>query len=269
MSRLAESNMNTNHLMFKKSVAALLLMVASVPSVLNAQHRPFKSVPPTLEIEVLDPGEDPLGNPAVKLENGLVEIPPVVLVHRYYYSGDRSFQGPLLPGGPSILVFNHPKTGERLYVPAQMMPGAPRVTYTKSGITYQYESNAILLRFGLRGNPVVKYRSGLTVPQKVAKTLRVEKVVEKIDKVKANTSRLPERIKNSSVGVVAVANDAAKVVTLPIAHISQIIPFGKSLFSGDLEAYLTEKGAVFKRDLANKRAQKRLAIDDLTIETLR
>jgi len=43
-------------------------------------------VPPTLEIEVLDPNADPLGNPAVRtIKNAagqtVVDIPPVVLVH--------------------------------------------------------------------------------------------------------------------------------------------------------------------------------------------
>ena len=126
------------------------LMVAITTVTVLAEKRPFAPVPPSLEIEVLDPGVDPDGNPAVRLRGGndgetQVDIPPVILVHRYYYSGDRSFQGPMLPGGPSILVVNHPRTGERCYIPAQMMPGAPRVTYTKNGIDYDYGEHAITL----------------------------------------------------------------------------------------------------------------------------
>jgi len=67
-----------------------------------AEHR-TTNVPPTLEIEVLDPNADPLGRPAVELVpdeygNTLVNIPPVVLVHRYYFTGERSFQAQPLPG---------------------------------------------------------------------------------------------------------------------------------------------------------------------------
>jgi len=122
-------------------------------------------VPPTLEIEVLDPNADPLGNPAVRtIKNAagqtVVDIPPVVLVHRFYYTGDRSFQGPMLPGGPSIIVIHHPRTGERLYVQTQMLPGAPRVIYTRSSIEYDYGPQAIILKFGPHGNPSVVYRQG-------------------------------------------------------------------------------------------------------------
>jgi len=120
-------------------------------------------VPPTLEIEVLDPNVDPLGNPAVIVRDlghgqSKVEIPPVVLVHRYYYTGDRSFQGPMLPGGPSIVVVHHPRTGQQCYIPLQMLPGAPRVHYTGHKIEYDYGSNGICLSFGLWGNPKVTYR---------------------------------------------------------------------------------------------------------------
>src|SRR5437016_1193792 len=84
------------------------------PRALNAVKAPHQPtpVPPTLEIEVLDPNVDPRGNPAVVTKPSCVrtchgpegrltvDIPEVVLVHRYYYTGDRTFQGPFLPGGP-------------------------------------------------------------------------------------------------------------------------------------------------------------------------
>ena len=123
----------------------------------DAKHRRAANVPPTMEIEVLDPNADPLGRPAVELNrddcgNLIVDIPPVVLVHRYYYTGDRSFQAQLLPGGPSIVVVNHPKTGARCYIDVQMMPGAPRVTYTGHAIEYDYGEHGITIHFGLFGH---------------------------------------------------------------------------------------------------------------------
>jgi hypothetical protein len=120
-------------------------------------------IPPVLEIEVLDPNVNPVGNPTpipVTRADGTVgiEIPPAVLVHRMYYTGNRTFQGPYIPGGPSVLVFNHPKTGERCYVPAQMPPGFPRVTYTGNCIRYDYGPQSVVLLFGPLGKPYVEYK---------------------------------------------------------------------------------------------------------------
>ncbi len=251
-------------------IAGSFLLIALSTLECFGQHRPFAPVPPSLEIEILDPGVDSNGTPAVVLnENGTVDIPPVVLVHRYYYSGDRSFQGPMLPGGPSILVLNHPKTGERIYVSAQMMPGAPRVTYTKKGITYQYKKHGIMLEFGITGKPKIKYRSGLSVTQKVGEVLHVEEVSQHLQKGKDKTQRLAERAKTGVVGITAIAVGGAKKITDPMTAILQSLPLGQKLFGGDLESYLAEKAAVFKRDAANKHAEKRNNLDEIWIPTNR
>lgn len=133
-------------------------------------------VPPGLEIEILDPNADPDGNPAVELVDvdgrTIVDIPPVVLVHRYYYTGERSFQGPLLRGGPTIIVVNHPKNGERLYVQTSMPPGAPRVIYKRSSIEYDFGTQGVLLWFDLCGKAKVTYRQGPKVSTVARKTAR-------------------------------------------------------------------------------------------------
>src|SRR5581483_5006406 len=121
--------------------------------VVGVQATPRAStVPPGMEIEVLDPSVDPTGNPTVTPYPTMpgrlaVDIPPTVLVHRYYYTGDRTFQAQMLPGGPMIVVVNHPKTGERLYIPVQMMPGAPRVTYTSHSIAYDFGNQTTTIKF--------------------------------------------------------------------------------------------------------------------------
>src|SRR5207302_10265435 len=136
-------------------------------------HQPTP-VPATMEIEVLDPNVDARGNPAVLTRPGpaggvLVDIPPTVLVHRYYYTGDRTFQARLLPGGPCIVVASHPRTGERLYIPVQLPPGAPRVTYTAGSIEYDYGTQAVTISFCclLHAGPKVTYRQGVPFTQKV------------------------------------------------------------------------------------------------------
>lgn len=141
-----------------------VLLTAAAGTAL-ADGRPFRpaaaAVPPTQEIEVLDPGVDPTGKPAVLLRPGpvgqLVDVPPAVLVHRYYYTGDRTFQAQMLPGGPVIVAVNHPQTLERVYVPVTLPPGAPRVTYTPHAIRYDYGPQSVALKFGPCGKPTVSY----------------------------------------------------------------------------------------------------------------
>ncbi len=191
-------------------------------------------VPPTLEIAILDPNADPLGNPAVRTRPGVggnleVDIPPVILVHRYYYTGDRSFQGPLLPGGPSIVVVNHPKTGERLYVPVQMLPGAPRVSYSHRSIEYDYGKHGITIEFcWLTGRPKVEYRNC----QSLSRTLvqAEEKVKEKVKELADRTGLSEASAKMKSVTKTATAaaadriGELGRMIAAPIAQLGRMIP---------------------------------------------
>ena len=123
---------------------------------------PAAPMPPMPEIEVLDPNVDATGKPVPIVRAGYgsfqqVDIPPAVLVHRFFYTGDRSFQAQMLPGGPVIVTVNHPKTMERVYVPVTLPPGAPRVTYRDDSIRYDYGPQSVILGFGLCGNPKVSY----------------------------------------------------------------------------------------------------------------
>jgi hypothetical protein len=201
------------------------------------KHQPAP-VPPGMEIEVLDPNVDPRGNPAVVTRPSvvmtpagpdgrvMVDIPPTVLVHRYYYTGDRTFQAGLLPGGPCVVVANHPKTGERLYVPVQLPPGAPRVTYTADAIEYDYRTQAVTISFCclLHKGPKVTYRQGVPLAQKVESAVArtgdaTRRLVnrtglpEAVDKVAAGT-------KSAVVSTVDRANDLGeRLVALPVALI--------------------------------------------------
>src|SRR3954452_17494758 len=109
-------------------VAACLLVAGpAAAGGARGDFRPASApVPATQEIEVLDPGVDPTGKPAVLLRAGpagqVVGIPPAGLVQRFYYTGDRTFQAQMLPGGPTIVAVSHPQTLERVYVPVTMPP---------------------------------------------------------------------------------------------------------------------------------------------------
>ncbi len=237
-------------------------VAAGFTSLFAAAGEPPVNVPPGLEIEVLDPGADPLGNPAVELKGGKggkmqVDIPPVILVHRYYYSGDRSFQAQMLPGGPTIVVANHPKTGERCYIPVQMTPGAPRVTYTAKKIEYDFGRRGITIAFGLFGKPTVKYRNSEKLSRQVAKVLHSDSLVEHSKNAVTRAKSFAKRTSLVTTGALVQAKEMTRVVTLPAQHIVQVLPFGKALFSGDLEKSLTQKAMEHQRQKALAKAKSR------------
>jgi hypothetical protein len=258
--------------MIPNLLIGLGLLALLTPSI-QAAGRQSRNVPPTDEIEVLDPSADPLGRPAVELHqtaNGLlVDIPPAVLVHKYYYTGDRSFQAQMLPGGPSIIVVNHPKTGERCYIDAQMLPGAPRVTYTSSCVEYDYGENGITVHFGLFGQPTIKYRSGVTWGAKMSNWVHAEQLNEKTQKVTAGCKAVASA-SHTALKVAAIdGTEAVKTATLPVQNILRMMPFGAAVFDPDRSTKWAEKVAEHQRQQEIEHAQKMAERDDVTIRTNR
>jgi hypothetical protein len=200
-------------------------------------------VPPTQEIEILDPNVDPTGKPAIIPTIGpdgiaRIDIPPSIVVHRYYYTGDRSFQGPMIPGGPSIVVANHPGNGERLYIQLQLPPGAPRVIYTRHAIEYNYGTQSVILTFGAHGNPKISYRQGvpLTDRTKVAATQATASVARLVRR-----TGLPAASRTVARGAVNVvetsadrAHDIGKAVVTPVIQAAKLIP-GINLLTSSAE----------------------------------
>ncbi len=130
-----------------------------------------------------------------------VEIPPQVHVHRYYYSGDKEFQGPILQGGPTIVVATHPRTGEPMYVELTLRPGAPRIVHRKKGITYVYPDQRVTIHFQHfpfdSSRAVVKYHSG----QGVRRTLG-EARQQMVSRTQTHFQQSPvtQSLKNSAEG---------------------------------------------------------------------
>jgi hypothetical protein len=222
---------------------------------------------------VIDPNADPLGRPAVELQRRRdgyeVDIPPVVLVHRYYYTGDRSFQAQLLPGGPSIIVVHHPKTGDRLYVDAQMMPGAPRVTYTGRWIDYDYGDHGMRLLFFGRRAPFVKYRNGKQWHRKLGEVVHAEELRACAQKAKVRTAGACQQTKTMTVGVVANVSEVTKTVFLPVLNVVRVLPVGRQLVNGKVAENLTVSAAEFKRERGIKRAEKQASLNSLSLPTVR
>lgn len=256
----------------RPAIWATLACLATGAS-LSANNHGAAPVPPTLEIAVLDPNADPLGNPAVRTRPGLaggleVDIPQTVLVHRYYYSGDRSFQAQLLPGGPCIVVVHHPKNGERLYIPVQMIPGAPRVHYTHRAIDYDYGHQGIRIEFALlTGRPRVEYRSGKTVRRVVEETSATAKATATgvIERIGLGDLGRWTASKAKSLGGAAMdrVHDAGQTVAGPLQGVGQALP-GASLLQST-----SEDAAQRLRDADVRRAAEKALPRKIDIPTIR
>jgi hypothetical protein len=235
----------------------------SVTSVLQARsHMPAGApVPPTEELQLLDPNVDPLGRPVAKVSQTVgpdgtvkVDIPPAVLVHRYYYTGDRSFQGPLLPGGPTIVVFNHPDNGERIYLEIQMPPGAPRVIYTRHAIEYNYGVQSLILTFGHHGRPKVTFRQGVSagLAAKVAREQTRQTVSRFIARTGAPEARRKagQTLRNVAGSTADRIHDVAKAAVAPIIQIAKMIPGVQMLTSPPEQSIENERDALIQRGTA-------------------
>jgi hypothetical protein len=230
------------------------------------------TVPPTQEIEILDPNVDPMGRPAVRVgigPDGLghVDIPPAVLIHRFYYTGDRSFQGPMLPGGPSIIVVNHPADGERLYLEVQMLPGAPRVIYTRHAIEYNYGVQSIILTFGAHGRPKISYRQGVSLATKaLVATAQWEQATARLVErtgAPAAARKVLQGTKNAAETGADHVHDIGKAVITPVIKIVQVIPGVRMLTSS------AENRVQHERDSLVRQAQAEVTNLEASIPTNR
>jgi len=229
-----------------KFIVAVLCCFVCLPALAQAPYnrRPRRTtVPPHLEIEVLDPGVDPLGRPRVIVEEQnsemTVRIPPTVLVHRYYYTGDREFRGPMLQGGPSIVVVNHPRTGEQCYIPLQLPPGSPQVKYTSHAIEYHFGASIVKLSFGLWGKPQVKY----------AKPSWQDQVTESVENSAASqrVNNLAADAKGHTADAFARLHEAGDIVKMPAQQILGYLPFGQMLRSTGEDGYIPGQYAADKQ----------------------
>ncbi len=193
------------------------------------------------DLVILDPGKHERGLPAVVLEaiegGQQIDIPPKVHVHRYYYSGDKVFQGPILQGGPTMVVASHPKTGERMYINAVLPPGAPRIAYTKASITYVYTDRRVEIQF--RGFPhdpcvaIVKHHSGkgmvrsvrdahVNLREHVSETMRNSPLVNSVKETASGGADLVQGAK-TAVGEIAVTGaDSIKTLSSLIPGVTYL-----------------------------------------------
>ena len=201
------------------------------------------NVPPIDELEILDPRVDPEGKPHAQQviePNGTsqVEIPPTVIVHRYYYTGDRDFQGPMLQGGPTLLAVNDPATGEQISVEVMLPPGAPRITYRSNRIIYAYRDSSIIVSFGhpgplglgTIGKPSVAVTHHSPALKTAARKAERRRTAHREWWERTGVSELTVSAAASSKALVNNAADEIKkvgtIVTAPVKMALRATPFG-------------------------------------------
>jgi hypothetical protein len=173
----------------------------------------------------------------------------------------------MLPGGPSIIVVHHPADGERHNHEVQMLPGAPRVIYTRHAIEYNYGLQSIILSFGAHGRPKISYRQGVSAATKV----RVAAA-----QVRHGTLRLVERTgapaaarkvldgaRNAAETGADHVHDIGKAVITPVVQIVQIVPGVKMLTSS------AEDRVAHERDTLVQQAQSEATGLEESIPTIR
>jgi hypothetical protein len=131
----------------RASVTAALICFGSSSLITSAEPR----VGGLDELVIYDPGKHERGLPAIEFAESpkgtQIEIQPTTHVHRFYYNGDKEYQGPLMSGGPTLVVASHPRTGKRLYIDVNLPSGAPVIAYCEDKIIYVFQDRRVVLSF--------------------------------------------------------------------------------------------------------------------------
>lgn len=191
------------------------------------------------DLVIYDPGTHEQGLPDVTFEpdgeGQEVDIAPIVHVHRNYYNGNQEYQGPIISGGPTVVVANHPRTGERMYLDVMLPAGAPIIEYDNSKITYVFADRRVVICFSGRNKATIKHLSGRGAAR-IARE-RAATAKEK-HKVAVQQSTLAGALKEAAcdakkmaVGAVGVVGQTATAVVQTGQKIVSVIPGVQALQS--------------------------------------
>lgn len=105
------------------------------------------AISPVDEIQLILPATSREFRPEAVVTGQKVEIPPAILVHKSYYSGDRDFRAQAFPGGPTLVVVQNPENGRQECLELQMPAGSPRVFYRRHWIDYHFGTQIVRIQF--------------------------------------------------------------------------------------------------------------------------
>lgn len=218
------------------------------------------------DLVIFHPNDHERGLPKVEFkqtEEGLkVDIAPTVHVHRYYYSGDREYQGPILQGGPTVIVANHPKSNERLYINVMLPSGTPVIAYDKDSITYIYPNYRVKVCFlpFFKNKFTVKYLQGEGIARKVHEagahvSSEVKECVHnsKLANNLGTAARGTGQVMVSTVGVAAsAANAGIQTVGKVVSVVPGVRPLQSAAENRPDEQYLDSISRAEARNTRNQ-----------------
>jgi hypothetical protein len=188
------------------------------------------------DLVILDPGANPQGLPAVKVRVSAdgtktdIDIPPTIHVHRYYFSGNKEYQGPIIAGGPTVVVASNPWSGERMYIDVMLPAGAPIIAYNKDGITYTFQDRRVFITFPrlCREKAVVTYASGRGVDRCIQETTaKVKESTAKVvqeSKVVGTLKKTAKDAKDVATGVLMAVGGAGNFAIETVTKFAPMIP---------------------------------------------
>lgn len=138
--------------MKKKRLLSLILFGVCLSALLGEEEKvQAQSVHAFSDIQVIASDQHFFGQSGVQVVSDgvgqVVKIAPEIHVHKNFFSGAREIQGPLISGGPTVVVARHPKTNEQMYLEVSLPPGAPKIAYCKNKIEYVFPKQRIAIKF--------------------------------------------------------------------------------------------------------------------------
>jgi len=229
------------------------------------------AVSPADEIQIIMPGTSREMRPEAIVTGQKVEIPPTILVHKYYYSGDRDFRAPPFPGGPTLVVVQSPETGQQLCLEVQMPAGSPRVFYRRHWIDYHFGKQVVRIQFcnplhlHEQQQPVVKYLKATADLRQPAADCSETAAGQWIEK-----TGLPSVAKGSAETAKSLADSAAGGIhTVSTAVLAPFRQVRDSTILSRFAKSNPEAEATRARDAAVEKSQRQSEQRSSAIPTLR
>ena len=252
----------------RKSLNWLLAVACALASAAVQGQEPRE--PGFNELIVIDPAVQENGLPVPIVEGGKVEIPPTLHVHPYYYCGDKEYQAQILNGGPTIIVANHPRSSEKLYIDAILPAGAPIVAYNAHSITYVYPDRRVIIEFLLlrKDRACVKYVSGHGVVREAQEhfadtTERIRDHKQK-SRLASELGELKSDATNIAKGAVGIVATTGAVFVERTRAFTTVLPGIAAIKSAGQQG--EERGAL---EEVRQSGLKRLEEETKTIRTVR
>ncbi|QDV39049.1 hypothetical protein [Tautonia plasticadhaerens] len=191
-----------------------------------------------------------------------IAVTPAVHVHRYYYNGNKQYQGPFVVGGPTVIVANHPRTNERIYVEAQLPSGYPEIAYDDCSITYIYPERRVELKFpvGRPGQTAVSYLPGRGLGLRLHEIGRaraeLREEARQTDPLRSSLAGVRQNLRDTTRGLAVATGSVVGQGTQAIGQVISSAPGIRYLQSRGQQALVQRDQARFRTAVERVRTEE-------------